>query len=78
MCDVSPVISCWPRLHYSHLMDCIVIDKLISQSPEGISFVIMADVLLGVVALMDSGSVRTPKLKWFLTSSFFTGIFKDF
>lgn len=33
-------------------------NKLISQlSPEGTSFFIVADVLLGVVTLMDSGSV---------------------
>ena len=33
-------------------------NKLISQlSPEGTSFVIMADVLLRALALMDSGSL---------------------
>lgn len=53
-CVICDLLLAPPSLITS---DCIVTNELISQlSPEVTSFVIVADLLLGVVAVMDSGS----------------------
>lgn len=71
--DGSHAISCWPRLHSSHLADGVVTNRLISQlSPPVTSFVIVADALLAVVAVMDSGSAsQTPRPAWLPAPGFY-------